>query len=384
MKIHEYQAKEVLARFGVPVLANGVAHTADEAVEIAKNLGTPVVVVKAQIHAGGRGKGGGVKVVKDISQVKEVARSILGMQLVTPQTGPEGKKVKKILVEAGCAIASEIYVAVLVDRQLGCPIIMGCAEGGMAIEEIAHESPEKIIKEKIHPATGLSPFQAKRLALKLGISQVRPAQKLFSSLVNCFLGTDASMLEINPLVITEQGELVALDAKISFEENSLFRHKDLHEYRDLDEENEQEIEAKNFDLNYIKLDGSIGCLVNGAGLAMATMDAIKQQGGDPANFLDVGGGATEETVTAAFRIILGDPAVKGILVNIFGGIMKCDIIAKGVVGAAKNVGLKVPLVVRLEGTNVEAGRKHLEESGINLEFAGGIDEAASKIVKATS
>ena len=386
MKIHEYQAKEVLARHGVPTLAGGVAHTVDEAVEIAKGLSTPVVVVKAQIHAGGRGKGGGVKVVKDKADVKEIARSILGMQLVTPQTGPEGKKVKKVLVESGCAIAKELYVAVLVDRGLGRPILMACAEGGMEIEEVAARTPEKILKEVIHPATGLAPFQARRMAIGLDMTreEAKQAVPFFTKLVNCFLATDASLLEINPMVVTEQGQLIALDAKMAFEENALFRHKDLHEYRDLDEEDPKEIEAKNHDLNYINLDGNIGCLVNGAGLAMATMDAIKLQGGEPANFLDVGGGANEETVKAGFRIILEDPAVKAILVNIFGGIMKCDVIAKGVIGAAKALGLEVPVIVRLEGTNVEQGRKLLEESGLNLEFAGGIEEAAQKAVKAIS
>lgn len=385
MKIHEYQAKEVLKRFGVPVLDSDVAFTADEAAEIAKTLGTPVVVVKAQIHAGGRGKGGGVKVVKDVSTVKDVARKILGMTLVTPQTGPEGKLVKKILVEAGTSVAKELYVAALVDRATGRCLLMACAEGGMEIEEVAARTPEKILKEYIHPAVGLAPYQARRMAIGLDMTkdEQKQAVKVFTSLVSCAIATDASMVEINPMVVTEQGQVLALDAKMNFDDNAMFRHKDLHEYRDLDEEAPEEVKAKNYDLNYIKLDGNIACMVNGAGLAMATMDTIKIHGGDPANFLDAGGSANEETVTEAFKIIINDPSVKSILVNIFGGIMKCDVIAQGVINAAKTLSLKVPLIVRLEGTNVDAGRKLLEESGLNIEFASGMDEAAGKAVAAT-
>lgn len=384
MNIHEYQAKEILRRYNMPTLKGGVALSPEDAVKIAQNLGGKVWVVKAQIHAGGRGKGGGVKIAKSIDEVRTHAKNILGMNLVTHQTGPEGKKVLKIFIEEGCNIEKEYYVAALVDRALGRITLMASSEGGMDIEEVAHKTPEKIHRVVIDPVVGMQPFQARQLAFKIGMKGpvVNNAVKAFISLYKAFESSDCSMAEVNPLVVTKEGAVIALDAKMNFDSNALFRHPDIIEYRDLSEENPIEIEAKEFDLSYIKLDGTIGCMVNGAGLAMSTMDIIKLNGGSPANFLDVGGGADKEKVTAAFKIILKDPNVKGILVNIFGGIMKCDIIAEGVVAATKEVGLKHPLVVRLEGTNVDLGKKILKASGLNIQPADDLNDAAKKIVAA--
>ena len=384
MKIHEYQAKEVLAQFGVPVPKGKVATTPAEAEIAARELGTAVVVVKAQVHAGGRGKAGGVKVVNDLKEVREVAKSLIGARLVTPQTGKEGVLVRKVLVEQGLDIAKEFYLAVILDRARAKPVVMACAEGGVEIEEVAKRSPEKILTEVVEPSTGLDAFKARRLGYRLGLPKVSVSRfaKLAQALARAFVETDASLAEINPLVLTKQGDVLALDAKMNFDDNALYRHPDIVEYRDLAEENPAEIEAKKHDLSYIKLDGTIGCMVNGAGLAMATMDIIKLYGGEPANFLDVGGGATTEKVAAGFRIILSDPNVRAILINIFGGIMRCDVIAAGVIAAAKEVGLKVPLVVRLEGTNVEQGRALLRSSGISIEEASDFTDAARKAVAA--
>jgi succinyl-CoA synthetase beta subunit len=384
MNIHEYQAKSLLARYGAPVLKGGVAYTAQEAEQVAKELGGPVWVVKAQIHAGGRGKGGGVKVVKSIEEVKETAARMIGMTLVTHQTGPEGKVVKRVYVEEGCAIAKELYLSLLVDRGTGRVAIIASSEGGMDIEEVAAKTPEKIQTVVIDPATGLSGFHARKVAYGLGLQgkAANSVVKVIQSLYKGFVDLDCSMLEINPLVITSSDDAVLLDAKVSFDSNALFRHKDLLELRDPDEEDPMELEAAKHELNYIKLDGNIGCMVNGAGLAMATMDIIKLSGGQPANFLDVGGGATRERVTEAFKIILSDPNVEGILVNIFGGIMRCDVIAEGVVAAAREVSLDVPLVVRLEGTNVELGKKIMAESGLPIITADDLGDAARKVVQA--
>ncbi len=384
MNIHEYQGKEILRKFGVATLKGKVARSPDEAHRIAKDLGGSVWVVKAQIHAGGRGKGGGVKVAKSLDEVRTFAEKILGMTLITHQTGPEGKVVNQVLIEEGCDIAKEYYVATLVDRVTGRVTMMASSEGGMDIEEVAHKTPEKIINLAIDPVTGLMPYQARQLAFAIGIpaEQVGKATKFFTGLYNAFVACDCSMAEINPLVLTKGGDMLALDAKMGFDSNALFRHPDIMEYRDLTEEDPAEIEASKYDLAFIKLDGEIGCLVNGAGLAMSTLDIIKLHGKEPANFLDVGGGANKEKVTAAFKIILKDPNVKAILVNIFGGIMKCDIIADGVISAAKEVGLKVPLVVRLEGTNVELGKKMLKESGLNITPASDLEDAAKKVVAA--
>ncbi|QQE76117.1 ADP-forming succinate--CoA ligase subunit beta [Brevibacillus composti] len=382
MNIHEYQGKQILKQYGVKVPEGRVAFTVDEAVEAAKELGTQVVVVKAQIHAGGRGKAGGVKVAKNLDEVRTYAQEILGKVLVTHQTGPEGKEVKRLLIEQGCDIKKEYYVGLVVDRATGRVVMMASEEGGTEIEEVAAHSPEKIIKEVIDPVTGLTAFQARKLAYAINIPNelVNKAVKFMMGLYQAFVDKDCSIAEINPLVVTGDGEVMALDAKLNFDSNALFRHPDIQELRDLDEEDEKEIEASKFDLSYIALDGNIGCMVNGAGLAMATMDIVKFYGGEPANFLDVGGGATEEKVTEAFKIILKDPKVKGIFVNIFGGIMKCDIIANGVVGAAKQVKLDRPLVVRLEGTNVELGKKILNESGLNIVAAESMADGAQKIV----
>ncbi len=384
MNIHEFQAKEVLRRYGVATLKGKVAHSPDEAVTVAKEMGGSVWVVKAQIHAGGRGKGGGVKIAKSTEEVHTLASQILGMTLVTHQTGPEGKKVHRIFIEQGCNIAKEYYVACLVDRGTGRVAMMASSEGGMDIEEVAEKHPEKIVKVDIDPVTGLIPFQARELAFAIGIpaTSLNKAVQFFMALYKGFVECDCSIAEINPLVLTKEGEMLALDAKMNFDSNALYRHQDILEYRDLNEEEPTEIEASKYDLAFIKLDGNIGCLVNGAGLAMATLDIIKLNGESPANFLDVGGGANKEKVTAAFKIILQDKNVKGILVNIFGGIMKCDIIADGVISASKEVGLKVPLVVRLEGTNVELGKKMLKESGLNIIPADDLTDAAQKIVKA--
>ncbi len=384
MNIHEYQAKEILRKFGVATLKGKVANSPEEAMANAKEMGGPVWVVKAQIHAGGRGKGGGVKLAKSIDEVGTLAKQILGMNLVTHQTGPEGKHVHKIFVEQGCNIAKEYYVAALVDRATGRIAMMGSSEGGMDIEEVAAKNPDAIKKVDVDPVVGLTGFQARHLAYEIGIpaASINKAASFMMALYKAFTETDCSIAEINPLVLTKEGEVYALDAKMNFDSNALYRHTDIVELRDLTEEEPTEIEASKYELAFIKLDGNIGCLVNGAGLAMSTMDIIKIHGGSPANFLDVGGGANKEKVTAAFKIILKDPNVKGILVNIFGGIMKCDIIAEGVIAASKEVGLKVPLVVRLQGTNVELGKKILAESGLNIIPADGLTDAAQKIVAA--
>jgi succinyl-CoA synthetase beta subunit len=384
MNIHEYQAKELLKARGIPVLKGGVAYTAEEAVEVAKKLGGPVYVVKAQIHAGGRGKGGGVKVVKSVDDVKAAAQKMLGMQLVTHQTGPQGQEVRRIYVEDGCDIGRELYLGMLLDRGTSRVTIMASTEGGMDIEEVAHKTPEKIIKVAIDPAVGFQPFQGRQIAFALGLQdkQVGKCVDLVGKMYEAFVGLDASIVEINPLVVTKAGDIIPLDAKMNFDDNALFRHKDVEELRDVAEEDPAEKRAKDNELNYVKLTGNIGCMVNGAGLAMATMDIIKLYGGDPANFLDVGGGATKERVAEAFRIILSDPNVEGILVNIFGGIMRCDIIAEGVITAARELGLTMPLVVRLEGTNVAQGKEILKKSGLNIIAADNLADAAQKVVRA--
>jgi succinyl-CoA synthetase beta subunit len=376
MNIHEYQAKAILRNFGVPVPEG---HR-----DWAKRLGDGPYAVKAQIHAGGRGKGGGVKIAKNADEVKQYARDMFGMTLITHQTGPEGKVVKRVLIESGCDIADEFYLSFLVDRATDRVTLMASAEGGVNIEEVAEKTPEKIFFEAVDPVVGLTAFQARKVAFKLGfgIAQVKQAVPLLKNIYTAFIETDCSLLEINPLVLTGDGNLLCLDAKLNFDENALFRHLRIRDLRDYDEEDANEIEASQYDLSYISLDGNIGCMVNGAGLAMATMDIIKHYGGDPANFLDVGGGATIERVTEAFKLILSDTNVEGILVNIFGGIMKCDVIATGVIEAAKQIGVKVPLVVRLEGTNVDLGKKLLAESGLNIVSADGMGDAAEKIVKA--
>lgn len=382
MNIHEYQGKAVLRSYGVSVPNGKVAFTVEEAVEAAKELGTDVCVVKAQIHAGGRGKAGGVKVAKNLDEVRTYAESILGTTLVTHQTGPEGKEVKRLLIEEGCDIKKEYYVGLVLDRATSQVVLMASEEGGTEIEEVAEKTPEKIFKEYIDPAVGLQGFQARRIAFNINIPKalVGQAVKFMMGLYRAFIEKDCSIAEINPLVTTGEGKVMALDAKLNFDSNALYRHKDILELRDLDEEDSKEIEASKYDLNYIPLDGNIGCMVNGAGLAMATMDIIKHYHGDPANFLDVGGGATAEKVTEAFKIILSDKNVKGIFVNIFGGIMKCDVIAEGVIEATKQVGLELPLVVRLEGTNVELGKKILNESGLNIVAAESMADGAQKIV----
>jgi len=384
MNIHEYQAKAILRNFGVPVPEGHVVYNSNSARDWARRLGDGPFAVKAQIHAGGRGKGGGVKIAKTADEAKLFARAMFGMTLVTHQTGPEGKVVKRVLIEKGCNIADEFYVSFLVDRATDKVTLMASAEGGMDIEEVAAKTPEKLFFEAIDPVVGLTAFQARKVAFKLGFDmpQVKQAVPLLMNLYKTFVEADCSLLEINPLVKTAEGKLLCLDAKLNFDDNALFRHIRIRDLRDYDEEDPMEIEASQYDLSYIALDGNIGCMVNGAGLAMATMDIIKHYGGDPANFLDVGGGATIERVTEAFKIILSDEKVKGILVNIFGGIMKCDVIATGVIEAAKQVGVKVPLVVRLEGTNVELGKKLLAESGVNIVSADGMADAAEKIVKA--
>jgi succinyl-CoA synthetase beta subunit len=384
MNVHEYQAKAILRNFGVPVPEGHVVYNINSARDWAKRLGDGPYAVKAQIHAGGRGKGGGVKIAKTADEAKKFAREMFGMNLVTHQTGPEGKIVKRVLIESGCNIADEFYISFLVDRATDKVTLMASAEGGMDIEEVAAKTPEKLFFEVVDPVVGLTAFQARKVAFKLGfeIAQVKQAVPLLMNLYKTFIETDCSLLEINPLVLTGEGNLLCLDAKINFDENALFRHIRILDLRDYDEEDTMEIEASQYDLSYIALDGNIGCMVNGAGLAMATMDIIKHYGGDPANFLDVGGGATIERVTEAFKIILSDEKVEGILVNIFGGIMKCDVIATGVIEGAKQVGVKVPLVVRLEGTNVDLGKKLLAESGLNIVSADGMADAAEKIVKA--
>jgi succinyl-CoA synthetase beta subunit len=384
MNIHEYQAKEVLRAFGVPVARGIPAFTVDEAVAAAQKLGGPVWVVKAQIHAGGRGKGGGVKVVRSLEDVRREAERMLGMTLITKQTGPEGRLVKRIYIEEGSDIAREFYLSALVDRATSRIAFIASTEGGMDIEEVAHKTPEKILTFQIEPTIGYAPYVGRGVAsaLKLTGDQAKQAGNVVAKLFEAYVAKDMSLLEINPLVVTKSGQVICLDAKINFDGNALFRHPDIQELRDPEEEDPMEREAAKFDLSYIKLDGSIGCMVNGAGLAMATMDIIKLYGGAPANFLDVGGGASKEKVSAALKIILSDPHVKGVLVNIFGGIMRCDIIAMGIIDAAKEVSLKVPLVARLEGTNVAEGKKLLAESGLRTVPANDLDDAARKIVAA--
>ena len=384
MKIHEYQGKEILRQFDVPVPKGIPAFNVQEAVEAAQKLGGPVWVVKAQIHAGGRGKGGGVKVAKTLDDVKALSEKILGMQLVTHQTGPEGQKVRRLYIEEGADIQKEFYVSLVTDRGTQKVALIASSEGGMDIEEVAHSTPEKIITEMVDPLAGLTDEQAAKVAKAIGMEghTVDQAVTLFKNLYRCYMETDASLVEINPLNRDSKGNLIALDAKFNFDANALFRHPEIVAYRDLDEEDPAEVEASKFDLAYISLDGNIGCLVNGAGLAMSTMDTIKLFGGEPANFLDVGGGATAEKVTEAFKIVLKNPDVKGILVNIFGGIMKCDTIATGVITACKAVNLSVPLVVRMKGTNEELGKKMLAESGLPIIAADTMAEAATKIVAA--
>jgi succinyl-CoA synthetase beta subunit len=382
MKIHEYQAKAILSRYGVTTPRGEVAYTKEEAREAAQRLKANVVVVKAQIHAGGRGKGGGVKLARSGDEAEDIAGHILGMTLVTPQTGPAGRIVKRVLIEEGLDIKRELYLGLLVDRASGLPVFMASAAGGMDIEEVAKENPEAILREAIQPVVGLQPYQARKIAFGLGLpgDVATHATPFFQALYRAFIDTDASLLEINPCVLTGDGKLVALDAKMTFDDNSLFRHPNLRELRDLDEEDPLEVEASKYGLNYIKLDGSVACMVNGAGLAMATMDIIKYAGGSPANFLDVGGGASSEQVKNAFRILMSDPSVRAVFINIFGGILRCDVLASGVVAAAKDLQLKVPVVVRMEGTNVELGQKILRDSHLNFTIADGMKDGAQKVV----
>ncbi len=384
MKIHEYQGKEILKRYGVTVPRGIVARTPEEARQAAKELGTDIVVVKAQIHAGGRGKGGGVKLAKSPDEAAEIAEQIIGMNLVTHQTGAEGREVKTLLIEEGLPIDKEFYLGIVLDRATGKNVFMASTEGGMDIEEVAEHAPEKILKETIDPAVGFRPFQARKLAFGLGLPAelINQAVKFMTALYEAYEATDATLFEINPFLLTKDNRLIALDAKVTFDDNAMFRHKDFAELRDLNEEEPLEIEASKFDLNYIKLDGNIACMVNGAGLAMATMDIIKLAGGEPANFLDVGGGASQERVEAAFKILLADENVKAVLINIFGGIVRCDMVARGVVGAAQNLGVQVPIVVRLEGTNVEEGQRVIRESSMNVTVAKGMKDAAEKVVSA--
>ncbi|MDQ3221419.1 MAG: ADP-forming succinate--CoA ligase subunit beta, partial [Acidobacteriota bacterium] len=380
------QGKALLKEYGVPVPHGIVARSPEEAETAAHELGTDIVVVKAQIHAGGRGKGGGVKLAKSPQEAKEIASQILGMQLVTHQTGPEGREVKTLLIEEGLPIDREFYLGITLDRVTGRNVFMASSEGGMDIEKVAEETPEKILKETIDPSVGFRGFQARKLAFGLGIPNelVNQAAKFMLTLYDAFEKMDASLVEINPFLLTKDGRLIALDAKVTFDDNAMFRHKDYEPLRDLNEEEPLEIEASKFDLNYIKLDGNIGCMVNGAGLAMATMDIIKLAGGEPANFLDVGGGASQERVEQAFKILLADDNVKAVLINIFGGIVRCDMVANGVVSAAKNLGMSIPIVARLEGTNVEEGRRVLRDSGINILTAEGMRDAAEKVVSAAN
>ncbi len=381
MKIHEYQAKQILSKYDVQIPRGEVADNPSRAREIADKIG-PRVVLKAQVHAGGRGKGGGIKLAKNPQETEKIATEMIGMTLVTPQTGPEGKLVKRILVEEALDIARELYIGIVIDRAKEVPVVMASSEGGVEIEKVAAETPELIFKEYINPATGFLPFQARNLAFKLCLEggTFKQGVKFIISLYKAFRATDASLAEINPLLITEQGNVLALDAKMNFDDNALLRHPDIKEMRDLDEEDPLEVEASSFNLNYIKLDGNVGCMVNGAGLAMATMDIIMHSGGMPANFLDVGGGVSEEAVKNAFKILVSDKDVKAALVNIFGGIVRCDLVANGIVKAAKEFGLKVPMVVRLEGTNVELGKKILKESGLSFYPAETMREAAEKVV----
>jgi succinyl-CoA synthetase beta subunit len=386
MKIHEYQGKELLKKFGVPVPRGIVARSIEEAQRAAQELGTPIVVVKAQIHAGGRGKGGGVKLAKSPEEAKKIAGEILGMNLITHQTGPEGREVRVLLIEEGLPIDKEFYLGIVLDRASGRSVFMASSAGGMDIEEVAAKTPEKILKETIDPAVGFRSFQARKLAFGLGIRPelIGQAVKFMQALYVAYEQMDASLLEINPFLLTKDDRLIALDAKVNFDDNAMFRHKEFLDLRDLNEEEPLEIEASKFDLNYIKLDGNIACMVNGAGLAMATMDIIKLAGGEPANFLDVGGGASQERVEAAFRILLADENVKAVLINIFGGIVRCDMVARGVVEAVKNLGIEVPVVVRLEGTNVEEGQRVIRDSGLNFTVAQGMRDAAEKVVAAAA
>jgi succinyl-CoA synthetase beta subunit len=382
VKIHEYQAKSVLARFGVPVPRGEVAFTPTEAVDAAKRLGSPICVVKAQIHAGGRGKGGGVKIAKSANEVEQLAKQILGMTLVTHQTGPEGRKVGRLLIEEGLEIERELYLSILIDRASASPVVIASAAGGMDIEEVAAKEPDKILREHINPGTGIVPFQGRKLAFGMGLG-AGPANKfvkVLDSIYKAFLETDASMIEINPLILTRGGDLLALDAKVTFDDNALYRHPDLRELRDIGEEDPLEVEASTFSLNYIRLDGNIGCMVNGAGLAMATMDIIKLSGGEPANFLDVGGGANADQIKNAFRLLMADKNVKAVLINIFGGILRCDVLAQGVIAAVTELGVRVPIVVRMEGTNVEEGKRMLRESALSFTTADSMGEAAEKVV----
>jgi succinyl-CoA synthetase beta subunit len=383
MKVHEYQAKALLARFGVAVPRGEVTDSPAEAREIARRL-SGRAIVKAQIHAGGRGKGGGVKLAKDPEEAHDLAKKILGMTLVTIQTGPAGRVVHKVLVEEALDIARELYVSITLDRSRGLPVVMASRSGGMEIEEVAEKDPTAIVREAVDPSTGMFPFQARKLAFALGLSgdSFKKGVAFLQALFRCYMETDASLAEINPLLVTKQGDVLALDAKMTFDDNALFRHPDIKEMRDLAEEDPLEVEASRFGLNYIKLDGNVGCMVNGAGLAMGTMDLVKLAGGEPANFLDVGGGANEEQVKNAFRIILSDKNVRAVLINIFGGIMRCDIIAKGVVAAVREMGLSIPVVVRLEGTNVDEGKAILRESGLKITPADGLADAARKVVEA--
>jgi succinyl-CoA synthetase beta subunit len=383
VKIHEYQAKAVLARFGVPVPRGEVAFAPAEAAEIARRLGGGVVVVKAQIHAGGRGKGGGVKLAKSPDEAERIAHQMIGMTLVTHQTGPEGRKVSRVLVEEGLQIDRELYLSILIDRAAARPVVIASAAGGMDIEDVAAKQPQKILREYVDRGTGIVPFQSRKLAFGMGL-EASPAHKLvqlLEAVYKAFLETDASLIEINPLVLTKSGSLLALDAKVTFDDNALYRHPDLRDLRDLSEEDPLEVEASKFSLNYIRLDGNIGCMVNGAGLAMATMDIIKLAGGEPANFLDVGGGANAEQIRNAFKILMSDKNVRAVLINIFGGILRCDVLAQGVVAAVTELGVRVPIVIRMEGTNVEEGKRMLKESGLNFTTADSMGEAAEQVVR---
>src|SRR5499427_1253436 len=382
MKIHEYQAKAILSHHGVPVPRGEETSNPSEVFDIAKRLGTSVVVVKAQIHAGGRGKGGGVKLAKSPDEAERIARDMLGMTLVTHQTGPEGRVVGRLLIEEGLQMTRELYLSIVLDRAAGKPVMMASADGGMDIEEVAAKTPERIAKVYIEPGVGIVPFQARQLGFAIGLdgAQTNKFVKLATSLYNAFLATDASLVEINPLVVTAAGDLLALDAKMNFDDNALYKHPDIKDLRDLAEEDPLEIEASKFSLNYIHLDGNIGCMVNGAGLAMATMDIIKLAGGEPANFLDVGGGANAEQIRNAFKILMSDKNVKAVLINIFGGILRCDVLAQGVIAAVKELGVPVPIVIRMEGTNVDEGKRLLKESGMNFTTADSMGEAADKVV----
>jgi succinyl-CoA synthetase beta subunit len=383
MKIHEYQAKAILARHGVPVPRGEVAFNPVEASEIARRLGGQIVVVKAQIHAGGRGKGGGVKLARSPEEAERIAAAMLGMTLVTHQTGPDGRVVSRVLVEEGLQMTRELYLSLVLDRASGKPVMMASAAGGMDIEEVAAATPEKIVKVYIEPGVGLVPFEARQIGFAIGLDggQVSKAVKLMAALYDAFVATDASLVEINPLVVTASGDLLALDAKMNFDDNALYRHPDLRELRDLGEEDPLEIEASKFSLNYIHLDGNIGCMVNGAGLAMATMDIIKLAGGEPANFLDVGGGANADQIRNAFKILMSDAKVKAVLINIFGGILRCDVLAQGVIAAVKELGVAMPIVIRMEGTNVDDGKQLLKDSGLNFTTADSMSEAATKVVQ---